>query len=157
MFGYLRSASSYRRVKLVMVGLAPILAISSVAIATTSVAGAVTPPLRCSKISGQLTASSRLSNCTDGVGGSGKVVLDNGGSPSTFTWANGKKTVATLSFKAGPYDCPGADTQEAVTGVVTKSTDSHTPAGGKVSGELCVSKSGAVSNVPGKPFTFKQP
>jgi len=157
MFGYLRDASSYKRAKILMVGLAPILAIASVTIVPTSEAGAAIPPVRCLTINGKFTGSSRLSNCSKGVGMSGKVVLDNGGSPSVFTWADGKKTTATLTFKSGPYDCPGLATQDAVSGLVTKSDDSYIPTGSKISGDICITNAGAVSNVSGKPFTFKQP
>ena len=47
MFGHLRRSSSYQRAKVVMVGFAPILAIVSVTIAPTPVAGASTSPIRC--------------------------------------------------------------------------------------------------------------
>ncbi len=156
MFGYLQGASSYQRAKVVMVGLAPILAIASVTIAPTSEAGASTPPIRCLAISGELTGA-KLTMCSSKVHGRGRAVLNTNGSPSTFSWANGKKTTASLAFKSGVFDCRMGSTQEDASGVVSSSTTSYIPVGSKVSAYLCVTPSGAVSSVPGKPFTFKQP
>ena len=84
-------------------------------------------------------------------------MLNTNGSPSTFSWANGKKTTASLSIKSGVFDCRMGSTQEDVSGVVSSSTTSYIPVGSKISAYLCVSKSDGVSNVPGRPFTSKQP
>jgi hypothetical protein len=128
--------------------------IATVAFASSSSAAspnAAAKAVKCSTLSGTILATGSVSGCTDTANtGGGGTFPTSGSNPTTIKWTSGGKTTATINYSGGSGKCATGDTQEDVTGNVTKDKGvAKSVKIGPISGTVCVSADGALSLAPG--------
>jgi hypothetical protein len=147
------------RVLLVPAALLIPASIATVAFASASSAAspnAAAKAVKCKTLTGTILATGNLAGCSDTANtGGGASFPTTGASPVTIKWTSGGKTKATFSYSGGSGACAAGDTQEDVTGNVTKDTGvAKSVKIGPISGTVCVTGAGALSLAPGTKFVI---
>jgi hypothetical protein len=149
-----------RLVKVLLVPAALMIPASAATLAlSTNVASATTTKaVKCTTLSGQALATGSLTGCSDSAntGSSGTFPTQPSSSgKATIKWASGGKTTATFNYTSAGSACPSGDTEEVITGTVTKNTGAAKSIKiGPIKGDVCVSSTLALSLAPGTKFTI---
>lgn len=149
-----------RLTRVLLVPAALLIPASIATVALTSSASAASPAaaakaVKCTSLTGTIEATGTLSGCTDSANtGGGGTFPTTGASPATIKWNSGGKTTATFSYAGGSGACPAGQTQEDVTGNVTKDSGvAKSVKIGPISGTVCLSGA-TLSLAPGTKFVI---
>jgi hypothetical protein len=144
----------FLRSKLATSVIVPLLAIATVSLVPASTpAAAASGVVKCSSISGNVTATSlALSSCGGDTGGSGRLPA---GGMTTISWVNGKMTSLSITYNGSSENqCPRPkrESEIIVSGTVTADTTGSISVGSAVHAFLCVAQNGSAALVPKTKF-----